>query len=249
MIKTKVLEANLVRHCNNSCACCNHASAFVKAYTMPKEVLKRDLAMLEPVLHTSFFCLQGGEPLLHPDLLVMMDIAFESGIADVYGILTNGKRFPQMPEAFWQKCKDQNIELRCSVYGNLPQKTQDYAKQKAVQYNLNYRPVPTRAFFKIFGDYLNGESFYGCPWAACHTVHEGHFYICPLSAFWPEQFMQLPANIDGYPLQGTTEEGLNAFIHRKTPLNSCRKCTGGEAPAVEWHESKNEAEWLNESTV
>lgn len=216
---------------------------------MPKEVLRRDLAMLKPVLHTSFFCLQGGEPLLHPDLLGMMDVAYESGIADQYGILTNGRRFPQMPEEFWKKCKDQNIELRCSVYGNLPAETQAYAQSKAQQYQLNYRPGEIKAFFKVLGNYPNGESFYGCPWATCHTVHEGHFFICPISTFWPEQFMNLPPFIDGFPLEGMTEENLHAFIHRKTPLESCKRCTGGHAPAVEWHESKTEEEWMKTSTV
>jgi len=249
MIRTRVLEVNLVRHCNNSCACCNHASAFTDKYTMSKEVLKRDLEMLKPVLHTGFLCLQGGEPLLHPDLLGMMDLIHESGVADVCGILTNGRRFPQLPEEFWVKVRDLGFELRCSVYGNLPQETRDYAQRKAEQYGLNYRPGEIRAFFKVLGNYPKGESFYGCPWTTCHTVHEGHFYICPLSAFWPEQFMNLPPTIDGYALATLTEDGLNTFINRKTPLESCKKCTGAQAPSVPWHEVSTEKEWMEVSAV
>ncbi len=249
MINTRVLEVNLTRHCTNSCASCNHASAFTKPYFMEPEILKRDLAMLKPVLHTAFFCLQGGEPLLNKKILEMMDVSCESGIADQYGILTNGRLFQKMPEAFWQKCKDQNIELRCSVYGNLSQEIQAYAQAKAQQYQLNYRPGAIGAFFKVLGNYPNGESFYGCPWVTCHTVHEGHFYICPLSAFWPEEFMNLPPTIDGFPLEGMKEEELEKFINRKTPLESCKKCTGGKAPAIPWHESNNKEEWIRESTV
>lgn len=249
MITTRVLEANTTRHCNNSCVACNHASAFTKAYLMPRHTLERDLAILRPMLHTHFFCLQGGEPLLHPDLLGMMDTAYGSGIADQYGILTNGKRFPQMPEEFWQKCADLKFELRCSVYGNLPQETQVYAQEKAQKYGVNYRPGEIRGFFKVLGDYPNGESFYKCPWKTCHTVHEGHFYICPLSAFWPEQFMNLPPTIDGLSLFGIGEQQLFEFIHRKTPLESCKKCTGGSAPVIPWREVSSEAEWIKESIV
>lgn len=249
MILTKVLEANLVHHCNNRCVACNHASAFTEPYIMSELSLKNDLAALAPVLHTAFFCLQGGEPLLHPGILDMMDIAYHSGISDNYGILTNGKLFPKMPEEFWAKCRDQQVELRCSVYGNLSQDVQEFAQAKARQYGINYRPGPIRQFFKVLGNYPNGESFYGCPWAQCHTVHDGHFYICPISTFWPKQFMGLPERIDGFPLAGMKEEDLHAFIHRKTPLNSCRRCTGGKAPAVEWHECRTEEEWMKESTV
>ena len=249
MIRTAVLEANLTRHCINRCVTCNHASAFAKPNFMDPVILDSDLHYLSQKLHTSFFCLQGGEPLLHPELLQMMDIAFQSGIADNYGILTNGRLFKVMPEEFWQKCRDQKIELRCSVYGNLSKDVQDHAQQKAGQYQINYRPGPIYGFHKVLGDYPNGESFYGCAWTKCHTVHEGHFYICPLSAFWPEEFMDLPSTIDGFPIVDTSEEELNQFINRKTPLVSCKKCTGGRAPAVEWHECSSREQWIKESTV
>ena len=249
MIHTKVLEINAVHHCNNRCASCNHASPFAKAYYMDPLTLSSDLLMLSHYLHTGFFCIQGGEPLLHPRLLELMDIAFASEIADQYGILTNGRLFPRMPEEFWVKCRDQKIELRCSVYGNLEPEALEVGHAKAAQYNLNFRPGPIGSFHKMLGHYPNGESFFGCPWVTCHTVHEGYFYICPISTFWPEQFMGLPKTIDGFQLNKITEEGIFNFIHRKTPLESCKRWTGAKSPQIPWHESKSLEEWMKESSV
>lgn len=250
MIKTAVLEVNLTRHCTNRCVCCNHASAFAEKYYMPEKIMERDLKNLSKVLHTAFFCLQGGEPLLHPGILDMMDIAFRSGIADRYGILTNGKLLPNMPEEFWSKCKAMEIELRVSVYANLSVESLEYATRKAQSHGINFRPGSIGGFFKVLGNYPNGESFNRCPWVTCHTVHEGYFYICPISTFWPEKFLGLTKTIDGFWIgENTDEQALLGFIQRKEPLQSCRRCTGGSAPAVPWHECNTEQQWLQESSV
>lgn len=249
MITTTVLEANIVRHCSNRCACCNHASPWAKPYTMTPETLRWDLFTLQPILHTAFFCLQGGEPLLHPLLLKMMRVAFESGVADRYGILTNGNKLADMDDEFWELCSEQEIELRHSVYPNLGAGIVEHAAAKAKEFKVNYRPVPTGQFLKVLGNYPNGESFYECPWSTCHTVHEGHFFICPIAAFWPERFMGLPWNVDGLKIQGATESELQRFIDIKQSLQSCTRCTGANAERVEWHECANETEWLKDSTV
>lgn len=249
MIRTNVLEVNAAHHCTNRCASCNHASAFAKPYTMPVEVLERDLSVLATVLHTNFFCIQGGEPLLNPSIAEMIDVACDSGIADAYGILTNGRLFSKMPEEFWLKCARRNIELRCSVYQNLEAEELALAHSKAKDYGINFKPSPVTAFQKVLGHYPAGESFYNCRWSHCHTVHDGFFYICPISTFWPEQFMGLPKTIDGYPLDSISEDDLLRFIKRTVPLESCKRCTGQMAPGIPWHESPNEEEWMKESTV
>lgn len=249
MIRTRVLEANIVHHCVNRCCACNHGSPFADPYFMSELRLKKDLAALVPVLHTDFFCLQGGEPLLHPGIIDMIDIACDSGIAEKCGILTNGRLFPRMPEEFWKRCGERQIELRCSVYPNLPEDVLRLAENLATRFGVNYRPGRIGAFSLMFGDYPNGESFRQCPWKTCHTVHEGFFYICPISTFWPKQFMHLPEIVDGYCLETMTEEGLREFIERKTPLQSCRRCTGSQALQISWHECDTEEQWLKESTV
>ena len=50
----------------------------------------RDLAVARDVLRPRYFKLVGGEPLLHPRLPELLDVARASGIAEVYSVTTNG---------------------------------------------------------------------------------------------------------------------------------------------------------------
>jgi GTP 3',8-cyclase len=250
MITTRVLEANIVHHCNNRCACCNHGSPFSYPYCMEPSVLKKDLSDLKSILHTEFFCLQGGEPLLHHSIVEMIQLACASGIADRYGILTNGRLLLKMTDEFWKACQDNRIELRMTVYGNVTDEVLKQISGKVSQYSqIKFIPSRLDRFTKVLGFYPEGDSFRTCRWKICHAVHEGRFYICPLSIFWPKQFMGIEEPVDGFAIEGATEEDLNLFIYRTEPLKSCQRCTGEAAASVDWHEVSNLEEWIKDSTV
>ena len=105
MIRVQQLEANIVRHCNNRCVACSHASAFQPAWTMTPEMLLRDLIALSPCIHANQFKLLGGEPTLHPDICEMLAVSHAAGIADEINVTTNGRLLPKMPPEFWEQLK------------------------------------------------------------------------------------------------------------------------------------------------
>ena len=183
MITHDNMESNIVHHCNNRCASCNHLSTFAPQYFMEPASLERDLKLLSKLMQIGYFCLQGGEPLLHPQLLLLMDIVAASGITKKPGILSNGKLFPAMSDEFWIKCAEKKFELRCTIYPNLPVETIELAKSKAAQFGVDYRPWPLNAFYFMLKDYPNGESYVGCPWRECWAVHDGYFFACPIAPF------------------------------------------------------------------
>lgn len=250
MIILEKCEVNITRHCNNHCVCCNHGSPWADPYFMDPETLRRDLAVLSPLLHVGFFCLQGGEPLLHPRLIELMDVAMNSGIADKYGILSNGRLLPQMPEAFFQKAGQMKLELRVSAYPNLDRATLAEPTRKAIQYGFEIRPGGIEAFQKLFREQPDGgvTIWRICPWKNCYTVHEGWFFHCPLAAFFPEQFFGLPRNTDGLPLAGLTEATLAEFLARTIPLKTCAHCNGASGTWIGWHQVYNRDQWIKEST-
>lgn len=250
MIQTDLaIEINITRHCNNRCAGCNHASPFVVPYYMSPEVLRRDLALLKPLLHVGPLMLQGGEPLLHPDIIALLQIIADAEVSQYCGVLTNGRLLPRMPEVFWQTLGDRHMQLRISVYPNLPADVVPLAQEKARYYGFSLQPTAIPTFNPIFR--LNDGSSYGhCPWKRCLTVHEGYFYLCPLSAFFPSQFMRLPVTTDGIPLEGLSEPVLREFLNRLEPLESCHICTGTSAPEViPWHQANTREEWLRSATA
>lgn len=253
MIFTDRCEVNITRHCNNSCACCNHASPLAEPYFMEPETLRRDLTVLNRIMHTGFFCLQGGEPLLNPKVMEFLDVQDQSGFADQYGMLSNGKLLSRMPEEFFKRCGElarpgKKFELRVSVYANFDAKELEPSISKSVKYGFEIRPGPTPVFWKLFQEQSDGglRNWQTCYARGCHTVHEGYFYHCPLAAFFPKQFHGWDEHIDGISLDGITEPQLKAFLDRPEPLKTCSRCTAGSI-GIAWHETRDRETWMKEA--
>ena len=241
------LEINATRHCTNACVACNHASTrFTEHYCMEPAVLARDLEKIKGLLHVKLFMVQGGEPLLHPQVTELLRLIASSGMAQQYGVLTNGKLLPQMKVEFWKMLGETHSELRMSCYPDLSPDIVPFALKKAEEYGFSVRPQQIDSFAPIFKK-NNGNTYFGCPWNRCLTIHEGFFYLCPLTTFFPKQFMGLPETIDGIPLEGLTEEKLHTFLNRDTPLEACKICTGARGERIPWHQNKTEPEWRLEA--
>lgn len=250
MISHYNMEANVCHHCNSRCACCNHLSPFAPPYFMEPASLERDLGILGRLMHIDLFALQGGEPLLHPQIIDLMRILAASKFATAPGILSNGKLLDRMPDDFWRTAAALNIDVRVTVYPNLPPETVAVAKAKAAQLGAKLWLSPLGSFVKMLKDNPNGESFAGCPWKTCWAVHDGYFFACPIAIFLAPQHLGLPWQTDGLPISdATTESDINAYLARKEPFKSCVKCTGAQAEWVPWHQVNTLEEWIKDSTV
>jgi len=244
MIDTDLgMEINVVRHCNFHCLQCNHASAFADAYVMKPEVLQRDLDVMKNHIRTKLLFCQGGEPLLSPHIVKMLGMCYDSGIAKQCGILTNGKLLPRMNDDFWEMLATRKMELRMSVYPDLDPSIVPFVQDKAQQWGFFVRPQPINSFKPLFLK-NDGSTYHGCPWNRCLTIHEGYFYLCPLTAFFPKQFMGLPETVDGIAIEGMTDERLQAFLNRDIPLETCKICAGGRGEDIPWSQAKSKSEWL-----
>lgn len=237
------MEVNAARYCVLKCCGCNHASAFTDHYLMEPVTLERDLNYIKDMIRVKLFMCQGGEALIHPQVTDLVRIMAASGVSNQTGILTNGVLLPKMKDSFWQTLSSCKAQLRISIYPDLNPEVPVMAERKCKEYGIPFFPRKVAYFTKPFGSFPNGESFYGCAWSHCLTVHEGYFYRCPQSAFFPKQFMKLPETIDGLPLKNLTEECLHTFLHQDKPLVSCRMCAGDRGEKIPWHQVKKEEDW------
>lgn len=247
MIHLPHLDCNITTVCNFRCAACSHASPFSEPYWMTVETMVRDLEMLNPFVHFEQLCLVGGEPTLHKDLLAFMDAGKASGIADKLCVVTNGSRLREMPMEFWETLE----VLRLSIYARLQPDIYSHAEAMEDTYGFDLQAWEYPEFFKQLKSVPDDgvESFKHCEWRSdCYTVHEGHFYLCPQSAFFPPRFLGHEST-DGLPLEGLTEEKLTAYLNRTEPFEACKICCAGEKKAFPWKESKNRTEWLKDSTL
>lgn len=241
------LDLNVATACNNRCIACSHASPFTYPYYMELITLSNDLEAIKPFIHFNNIQLVGGEPLLHPEIVSLIEVAKASGVGDSVVVITNGRLLPKMSEDFWH-CVPY---LQISVYKNLDRSVLDLAKAKSKQYGFGLGITEFDSFYLQFKREQNDgvKEFNECIWkTSCYTIHEGHFFLCPQSAFFPKPFQGLDWNIDGLPLAGLTEAKLDEFLNRKTLFNACRICTGGRRSSTPWKEAKNKEQWIKEST-
>lgn len=248
MIETDLgCEINATRGCTNACTNCNHASTrYTEPYFMEPDVLKRDLDVMKNHLRTKLLFVQGGEPLMHPKVVELMSLCYDSGIAKQCGVLTNGKLLPRMNAEFFEMLASRKMELRMSCYPDLSPDIVPFALDMGQRYGFYVRPQAISTFKPLFLK-NDGRTYHGCPWNRCLTIHEGWFYLCPLTAFFPKQFMGAEEHIDGIPIEGMTDERLQTFLNRKEPLETCKICAGARGPDIPWHQNKSKAEWEKEA--
>lgn len=253
--KLKSLECNIVHQCINRCVGCSHLSPINEPHMVEPEVLKRDLEKLAQVTEVPRFALLGGEPLLHPKLLELIDIAKSSGISKTICVTTNGQLLDRVPEEFWQKI-DQLIISRYPGKLNNNQ-IEEYRKKFCKYKNFDKRnefiisPI-SKFYAPISRNFLNKdeaqELFNKCPWKDhCTTVQDGYLYLCPQSLFFPKVFFNMNSPIsEGLSLEGITAEKLAAFYYRKQAFISCQKCAYGTW--LQWRETVRER-WIEESLI
>lgn len=249
-------EINAVRHCTFACTNCNHASTrYTDKYFMPVDVLRRDLDVMKQHLRTKLLFVQGGEPLLHPDVVTLLRLCVESGISKTAGVLSNGTLLKKMKDDFWALLRDGRCELRLSCYPDLAPDIVPWIQRKADEWGFFVRPQQIDAFKPVFRQ-NDGSTYHGCPWKRCLTIHEGYFYLCPLSTFWPSQFMtrvekwkDISATVDGLEIASMTDERLGSFLGRKHPLESCKICSGATGDSIPWHQNSSREEWEKEAGI
>lgn len=235
-IHNTTCEVNVTLHCNLSCQACSHMSPVSEKHNMKPAELERDLSILSKYYHADHVRLMGGEPLLHPDILDLIDITLKSGITEKIRIITNGTLLWKMPEIFWKKVQEVNV----SVYPGKAMTEEQYKKcyYNSLKYKVDFKMEYVPAFRESFSaSGTDDESLIQSIYDTCltvhlfrsHTLHEGYLYKCPQSLFISmflknEIFPDLAA--DGIKIEDRPDFGkkLLAFLERKEVLKSCKYC-------------------------
>ena len=110
-------ETDIAGHCNLNCKCCNHFSPLVEEYFVKPGIFEKDFSRLSELAgrKNENIDLMGGEPLLHPEISKILDIArkyFDGPI----NIVTNGILLKKMDADFWEACKRNNINIKVTSY-------------------------------------------------------------------------------------------------------------------------------------
>ena len=244
------IQIPLVNHCVNNCIACASFSPVSDKGFLDKEIIKRDMLAMGKLVKIDIFYLFGGEALLHPNLIEIMDIVREIGIAKKITITTNGQLLNKMGKDFWDRIDDVNLtrypgKLTDQEYWDLVKKTKDLGK--------NFNHVDPHFAKIIVSKKLNNNDaqkvFDKCePGGWCLTVYNGWFYLC-CQFFYLRKFLMKDLN-DGIQIKDLTKDRLIEYLNMKKAPESCSWCTGLlDRKQIGWKESINKEEWWRESTA
>lgn len=237
-IESGVCELIVAHHCNASCRSCDHLASRAKQLFVDPDSLAKDLSALARYYRPSFISLLGGEPLLHPRLLDVLDVIRQSAISERIRVVTNGALLGSVPDRFWQ-----SVDQVCiSVYpdfGPRPEEIRRYLRQ-AKEHGVHLELRWTDSFLESYSELgttdadLIARVYHTCKvvhvWR-CHTLCDGYLYRCPRSMCIPRHLLGRSgpeAVRDGFPVaEGeTSRQGLLEFLSAEAPLESCRYCLG-----------------------
>ncbi len=194
--------------------------------------------MLDPSETKEFEVLiLGGEPLLHPDLVSVLETVRDAKIGEKIKLLTNGLLLHKADPKLWQILD----EVRVSIY---PGKELSSAQQQvAVALAERHGTTLTLQYYDIFRESILDKPnkdrqllkrvFDTCLIAHkwhCNTIEDGHFYKCPQAYLIPNSKdpESKLSERDGIRLQDLSgfEQSLYTYLKAPHPLAACRNCLG-----------------------
>jgi organic radical activating enzyme len=237
-VLTWSLETHATDHCNLRCAQCCQLSPHMSERHLEPEVLRRDLERAREVLEPAVFKFTGGEPLLNPRIVELLEVAKASNIAPKLHVTTNGLLLRQMPDAFFDAVD--SIKLSWYTSAPLPERVLAEVSERAQKHSVDLQVRAYDSFQELtpattqpLSDAEAKRAHESC-WikVRCHLVYRGRFYTCSRPPKLQPYLERLGvhnelATLDGVDLDSPRLlDRLLAHLEQAEPLASCRHCLG-----------------------
>jgi len=250
-IHSKSCEINASHQCNLNCRGCSHAAPIMKKKFCDPEVVFKDLSLLSKVYECEYVTILGGEPLLHPEVLSLIDAVQSSGLGCKIRVTTNGLLLNRVTDQFWE-----NIDqIYISLYpGHQPSKKNlEKAKTLATLHKVDFSCSVYNYFRETisFGSKLSDRNaarvYKECEvrniWQ-CHTVEDGRFYKCPQSMFISRDIYSLSSNHSVLINNSNDlQKRLSEFLISEKPLEACSHCLGSVGKLFRWENKPQKFNW------
>lgn len=145
-------------HCNLNCKGCSSCSPIAEKWFLDLKSIRRDLMRLKELdINIHNITILGGEPLLHPELLKIMDAVKEVYPDARLGLITNGLLLMQMPCEFWNACVKYNAKLSITCFPVMSEDLRCKIKEKLQNEKLDYHMTNKKRFNKILTQDHTGD--------------------------------------------------------------------------------------------
>jgi organic radical activating enzyme len=260
MVRIRSLEINVTAHCNLKCYGCGRGSPAMPEEFLSLDELKADLRPLSRVLKAGEFKLAGGEPLIHPELLEIIDAIRASRITDRITLITNGVQLHTFGDELWDRIDEIWISNYPGVRGRV---SQDEVFERGQKHNVHIEYNLMRTFTqRLLNNPNNDESLVRDIYdrcyqrIGCHSMYNGRLFQCATGPFvpkWLEQVGREPEDFsgDGVDIHGDPDlkQTIRSYLARNEPLGACRYCLAGLGNTFANHQVNKQGvgEWLAEA--
>ena len=153
-------EVFLTSHCNLKCRGCMRYSNIAKPEYYPFEKLKQDFLNFKRINHDyMYFCLTGGEPLLHPNFLEIAEWLAEQFPTCAVVTCTNAMLFTKQTDG-WYKRLSKCVDILHYTRYNTNRVDYDKVIEICEKYGIKHNNVlntDTNHVFFMLKDYLTKE--------------------------------------------------------------------------------------------
>ncbi len=182
----KKIGIPIVEHCNLNCKGCLHfCNLNQEEFYYDCNEYKSDLNRLAELFENiEVIRLYGGEPLLHPELIKLLEITRKYLKNSKIEVLTNGLLLPYLDEYSFEVIKNLEVYIRWSSYpieNGINMKIEDKLIAERVPYYKN----EVKEFYGIFNPIGNSNPNYQwehCSGRDCHVLRKGYISVCPAPA-------------------------------------------------------------------
>ena len=263
-------ETDVTAHCNLNCKSCHHFSPVADQYFVKTEIFEKDFERLSQLAgrNNENIDIMGGEPLLHPEISTLAEIARKYFDGPV-NIVTNGLVLEKMNEVFWESCRKNNIRIIVTSYPvklNV-KRIKELAKKHNVTLKIRTRFMDKHAWSKLPLD-LNGLQCIMKNRKFCLTVNtciflkDGRLATCclPLVAdrfnnYFSKDMGTRSDSFEPTTLEATDDDSIDIYKAKdigevyeflSKPIPFCRYCRiKSWEIGIEWEVSKKEiTEWI-----
>ena len=248
----------LADHCNLNCKYCDHFSPLAEKRFIDIKKLRKDLKRFSSLVSIGNVGLMGGEPLLHPEIVQILNMTRQVLSKTHLAVFTNAILLPQMQDIFWQTCRDKNINILISRYPVKIDLKTIFAKAKQFKVHVNFTHSGLYNFVNMHklaldleGGGNEGEMSRIC-WqnkGSCSNLYDGKFYQC--STLGNIHRLSNYFNLNLYPSQEDyidiykAKSGKEIIEYTKKSLPFCKHCNiKNEKSNLDFEISKKElSEW------
>ena len=236
-INSESFEVHIAEHCNLRCEQCSNVAPFNKPKFLSVRDIENQFSFLKNHLRPDVIKILGGEPLLNPEIGVIIEKIKEIFPTTPLRVITNGLLIYRLSEENFAKLD----QLWVSNYSSMPNSERNieriFALARKYEIVLNIKNVTE--FSKVLPDHplsaIQAEdSFRNC-WMRHRglIIRNGRFFKCTRAAYI-DDYLKTTKQID---TDYATKDGVLLsdpdfndkvlrLLKSDTPINSCEYCLG-----------------------